>query len=498
MNLNIPFDFDNTYINQFPTLGSEVTPAVMPNPKWLSVSQETAAQLGLTADQLLNQPQWLDWFSGNASLNGAQPFAQKYTGHQFGHYNPDLGDGRGVLLGEASYAGQRLDLHVKGAGKTPYSRFGDGRAVLRSCIREYLASETMEALGIPTSRALGVFTTGEQVQRETLEPGAAMIRVCKSHLRFGHFEYAFYQNDETLLKQLVHYSVTKVLPSDAVELQSLTSDSTDAEQAAAMFKFIIRSTAELVAKWQAFGFCHGVMNTDNMSILGLTFDYGPYGFLDKYDPKHICNHSDHSGRYAFDEQPSIALWNLNALAYALSPLLNKEQLTDLLQQFEPILLDNYSSIMRQKLGLTTRHQNDQGLLTEFLQILQSQQRDYTHTWRALSTVSLNQAEQRQAFVNLFIERGAIEEWLTKYQKRLATEMISEVQRQELMCAINPKYILRNHLAQEAIEAAENGDTGPLDLLLKILSKPFTEQDVDAKYCALPPDWAYDISISCSS
>lgn len=301
-----------------------------------------------------------------------------------------------------------------------------------------------------------------------------------------------------MLKQLVHYSVTKVLPSDSVELQSLTSDSTDAEQAAAMFKFIIRSTAELVAKWQAFGFCHGVMNTDNMSILGLTFDYGPYGFLDKYDPKHICNHSDHSGRYAFDEQPSIALWNLNALAYALSPLLNKEQLTDLLKQFEPTLLDNYSTLMRQKLGLTTRHQNDQSLLTEFLQILQSQQRDYTHTWRALSTLSLNQAEQRQAFVDLFIDRNAIETWLTKYQKRLATELVSEATRQELMCAINPKYILRNHLAQEAIEAAENGDTGPVELLLTILAKPFTEQNVDAKYSALPPDWAHDISISCSS
>lgn len=497
MKFTTPFQFNNTYARVLPELGQRVTPTPFPAPKWVSVSDSAAKLLGTSKKTLLEQPQWLNWFSGNELLKGTDPIAQKYTGHQFGQYNPELGDGRGLLLGEAEFHSQRFDLHVKGAGKTPYSRFGDGRAVLRSCIREFLASETLEQLGIPSSRALGLFLTGEQVQRETLEPGAALIRLCPSHLRFGHFEYAFYQQNSLLLEQLVNYTTEHVIPQDSQEMHVLNDSSTTSDKAYQMFKFTIRRTAEMVAKWQAYGFCHGVMNTDNMSILGLTFDYGPYGFLDVYDPKHICNHSDHSGRYAYEEQPSIALWNLNALGYALSPLLSKEQLTELLTGYEPTLLDNYSDLMRKKLGFTTKTKADQPLLGELLQLMQTQQRDYTHTFRTLSEVKFSENNQN-TFIDTFIDREAAKTWLEKYQTRLAREIVSDEERGALMCSVNPKYLLRNHLAQEVIEAAELGDYAPLEELLAVLQNPFSNQDVDKKFSDLPPDWASTLSISCSS
>ncbi|WP_252736793.1 MULTISPECIES: YdiU family protein [unclassified Psychrosphaera] len=489
--------FSNTYANSLSELGHFVNPTAFPKPKWVSISSQTSKILNIDATALESQSEWLNWFSGNQMVDAAQPIAQKYTGHQFGQYNPELGDGRGLLLGELLSDTGRWDIHVKGAGKTPYSRFGDGRAVLRSCIREYLASEALHHLGIPTSRALGLFTTGEKVQRETIEPGAALIRVCESHLRFGHFEYAFYQNDTKLLEQLVAYAVTDVLPQSSDEIRALKPNASAQQQAYQLLKFTIRTTAEMIAKWQAYGFCHGVMNTDNMSILGITFDYGPYGFLDVYEPSHICNHSDHSGRYAFDEQPSIGLWNLNALGYSLSPLLSKEELTELLKQYETILLDNYSSLMRKKLGFKEKQKEDQALLGGLLALMQEQKRDYTYTWRMLSNVRFSDKNE-QVFIDTFVDRDAATAWLKRYKKRVSMEVISDDERCELMYSVNPKYIVRNYLAQQVIEAAESGDNKPLEELLLVLSQPFAEQPDFDLYSKLPPDWAGKLSISCSS
>jgi len=494
--MNSELQFNNTYLEQFPDLGSLVKPTPLANPEWVHISEETCDLLQVSKQRAAST-EFLNWFAGSYEAKGSRPFAQKYTGHQFGQYNPDLGDGRGLLLGEIETDNGRFDLHVKGAGQTPYSRFGDGRAVLRSSIREYLASEALFHLGIPTSRALGVFKSSEQVQRETLEQGAALIRVCESHVRFGHFEYAFYQNDETLTRRLVDYTVRQVLPQDAPEIQKLNKQSGAPEQAYAMFKFVIRTTAEMVAKWQAFGFCHGVMNTDNMSILGITFDYGPYGFLDEYNPKHICNHSDYGGRYAFDEQPGIALWNLNALGYALSLLLSKEQITELLRQFEPILLSRYSELMRQKLGLKTKRSDDRILLAELLELMAADKRDYTNTFRLLSNFE-SMDKNGDGIIDHFINRTAAKNWLNKYQRRLSLETVTTDARQTKMKRVNPKFILRNYLAQQAIEAAERGDNSELDQLMTILKRPFAEQTEFDDYAKQPPDWSKELTVSCSS
>lgn len=481
--------FNNTYVKYLPEVLSAIRPSQFAKAKWLVTSPEVAELLELD-QSLLESESLLNWLSGNLELQGAEPIAQKYTGHQFGHYNPELGDGRGILLGELETNSSRWDIHIKGAGQTPYSRFGDGRAVLRSCIREYLASEALHHLGIPTSRALGVYTTNEPIQRETIEPGAVLVRIAQSHIRFGHFEYAFHHKDTELLKRLVSYVYDQVLPIDHQNNLSVE------EKAYLVLQYAVTTTATMVAKWQAFGFCHGVMNTDNMSILGITFDFGPYGFLDEYSPSHICNHSDHSGRYAYDEQPGIALWNLNVLAHSLSPLIARSDLEVLLKKYEPSLLAEYSGLMRCKLGLATKRQDDRLLLSELLALMQMDKSDHTNTWRLLSNIELGKNDSR--FIDNFIHRDMAETWLAKYSKRVVIDDNTKEQRRELMLSSNPKYILRNYLAQEAIEAAEQGDSSKVESLFNVLKKPYDEQTEYDNYAKAPPDWSKDLSISCSS
>lgn len=497
--------FNNTYIKWLPELGQLVTPARFETPAWLITSEHVADLLqnhneeNATSSEVWHSKDMLAWFAGQTNLPGAQPLAQKYTGHQFGHYNPQLGDGRGLLLGELQTDNGRWDLHVKGAGQTPYSRFGDGRAVVRSSIREFLASEALYHMGIPSSRALGVFTTGEQVQRETLEPGAALIRVCPSHIRFGHFENAFHHGDADLQRRLVEYCVEHVLPRTHDDLNELNQvvDPSIEQKTLALFRFVIRRTAEMVAKWQAFGFCHGVMNTDNMSILGITFDFGPYGFLDQYNPEHICNHSDHSGRYAFDEQPGVALWNLNVLGHSLSGILDEHTLRTELQNYEPHLLAEYSNLMRSKMGFINQQADDRVLLGELLNIMAENRTDYTIAWRTLSEVQAPESDT-SPFVNLFVNRTQAQAWLDKYKQRLSLETTTASQRTLQMNAVNPKYILRNYLAQQVIEAAEQGDTQPLKTLYEVLQKPFDEQPQHQEFAKHPPAWSEELSISCSS
>ncbi len=471
-------NFDNSYVSRFAGLYSEVDPTPLAQPTLVIANQPLLQRFELPTDAA----DLAAYFSGQHPLPGAQPIAQKYTGHQFGVYNPALGDGRGLLLGELRDAlGSHWDLHLKGAGQTPYSRFGDGRAVLRSCIREFLASEALPALGIPATRALCVVTGAEQALREQPEPCAMLARMTPTHVRFGHFEYLFHSEQHTQLAELADYLITRLHP----HLAGLSAS----ERYLSWFNEVVERTAELIAKWQAYGFAHGVMNTDNMSIIGETFDFGPYGFIDHYQADYVPNHSDYEGRYAFQNQPSVGLWNLNRLALALSPLLDAAQLTDSLQRYESALLDHYRTLMQRKLGLSEWNEQGRSLLLDWLQLSGSTQGDYTRMFRALSYPDYA--------ARLTQELGpseALSQWLKQYRQHA----LPEPQRSDSMLQHNPKYILRNHLAQQAIEAAEQGDYSPLQQLYQLLQHPYAEQPEYEIYAEKPPAWSRSLVISCSS
>ena len=424
---------------------------------------------------------------GRKNALGKGAVAQKYGGHQFGVWNPDLGDGRGLLLGEwQDNSGKSWDLHLKGAGQTPYSRMGDGRAVLRSTIREYLASEALDALGIPTSRALCLFSSDHPVQREQLEIGAMMIRVAPSHLRFGHFEYYYHTKQEATLNQIFEYTFKHHFP----ELVGVDKPH------AGLLRAVVHSTAKLIAKWQAFGFCHGVMNTDNMSIHGITFDFGPYAFLDQFIPDYICNHSDHQGRYAYDQQPGAALWNLNAFAQAFMGHMDIEEIREILGEYEPALLDEYTRLMQGKFGFKVSLPNDNLIVNDFMDILVNERRDYTISFRALCEVSTS--ADNQAFTRHFIDQARVSKWLQRYIERINQETRTEAERMSAMQQANPSYVLRNYLAQKAIKEAQEGDFSETENLLKVLKSPFREQPGFERYAAEPPASELGIALSCSS
>ena len=409
-----------------------------------------------------------------------------YSGHQFGQWAGQLGDGRAITLGElpVGESSELWDIQLKGAGKTPYSRFGDGRAVLRSSIREYLCSEAMHGLGIATTRAL-CLTTGETgVVRETIEPAAIVCRVARSHIRFGHFEHFHYSNNPQLVKQLADYLIGRHFSewSDIPKRYYL------------LLQSCVLGTAKTIAQWQSVGFCHGVMNTDNMSILGDTIDYGPFGFLDTYDPGFICNHSDHQGRYSFQNQPSVALWNLNALATCFSSLLDTSEITDCLHQYENEYLSHYRQIMAKKLGLLEYKKSDESLINQLLVMMANDRVDYTLFFRKLCDFS----EQNQSIRDYFIDRDKFDLWSKDYLLRVKAQDLGDEQRKQAMQQVNPAYVLRNYMAQDAIKAAENGDFSEVELLLTILKDPFVSRPEAEKYAGLPPDWASEITVSCSS
>lgn len=477
------------YADLGPVFGTPTAPAPLKNPHLIHVNEKVLALLGLDP-AAATHPDWPQYTTGNKLFPGSIPFAMKYTGHQFGGYNPDLGDGRALLLGEVEHAGIRWDLHLKGAGKTPYSRFGDGRAVLRSTIREYLAGEALTALGIRSTRALCIAGSDEPVARETMETGAALIRVARTHIRFGHFEYLFYTRQLEAQKQLVEFVCAQFLPG--VSGQPIQA------QAEALLRFTVERSAELAAGWQSVGFAHGVLNTDNMSIIGDTFDFGPFGFLDDYDPGFICNHSDHTGRYAFDAQPGVVLWNLNALAHAFSSLLDTETLKDCLAQFQPLLIEQYAALMRAKLGFAVEDEGDQQLCADLLQTLEQGQVDYPLFFRTLS----HYAGERPAVALESLvppsQHEALQDWLRRYDQRLQKESRSPQERSRAMLATNPKFVLRNYLAQRVIEAAEAGDYQPLGILFDLLQSPFDEHPGFEAWAAAPTDSGKHLPISCSS
>ncbi|WP_156292164.1 protein adenylyltransferase SelO [Serratia oryzae] len=477
--------FNNTYHQQLPGFYTELNPTPLTGARLLYHSQPLARELGLDESWFTpeNTPVW----AGEKLLPGMQPLAQVYSGHQFGAWAGQLGDGRGILLGEQQLAdGRSMDWHLKGAGLTPYSRMGDGRAVLRSVIREFLASEALHHLGIPTTRALTIVTSEQPVFREQPERGAMLLRVAESHIRFGHFEHFYYRRQPEQVKQLADFVIAHHWPQWHEET----------ERYALWFTEVVERTARLMAHWQTVGFAHGVMNTDNMSILGLTLDFGPYGFLDDYQPNYICNHSDHQGRYAFDNQPAVGLWNLHRLAQTLSGLMTTEQLQTALAAYEPALMQAYGEQMRAKLGFFTPSEQDNELLTGLLSLMMQEGRDYTRTFRLLSDV-----EQWQAHSPLrdeFIDRAAFDRWYQRYRLRLQQEQVSDAERQLAMKAVNPKLILRNYLAQQAIEAAEQNDVSKLARLHQALLQPFADDPQYDDLAGLPPEWGKHLEISCSS
>ncbi|SEA07942.1 protein adenylyltransferase SelO [Microbulbifer marinus] len=469
--------------------GTRIDPTPFEHPKLIHVNPAVLQLLGIDKSEAQN-PDWAQLGCGKKLFNGSRPFAMKYTGHQFGVYNPDLGDGRALLLGEIENAGKRWELHLKGAGKTPYSRFGDGRAVLRSTIREYLAGEALSGLGIPSTRALCIVGSDEPVVREQIESGAMLIRVAETHVRFGHFEYLFYTKQLQALHKLIEF-ICRRFVADTAELPV-------SEQAEALLRFTTRRSAELVAGWQAVGFAHGVLNTDNMSIIGDTFDYGPYGFLDDYEPTFICNHSDHTGRYAFEQQPGVVLWNLNALAHAFSAFVSVEALRDCLEEFQPHLIDTYAAQMRRKLGLQTAEDGDQALCADLLQLLADASADYTLFFRALAHY---RGERPPAALQELIppaQHEALEHWLDHYDQRLAREDSDSRVRNRAMLAANPKFVLRNYLAQKIIDAAEVGDYRPLQTMVELLQSPFDEHPQHETWAVAPPESGKHMPVSCSS
>lgn len=490
---------------------SRVQPTKVANPQLAAYSREMAEQLGLDK-AFCESAEFEQIFSGNRLLNGMDPYAMCYGGHQFGNWAGQLGDGRAINLGEVvNHNKQRLALQLKGAGPTPYSRTADGLAVLRSSIREFLCSEAMHHLGVPTTRALSLVTTGEKVERDMLydgnpkmEPGAIVCRVAPSFIRFGNFEIFSSRGEMELLQQLVDFTIRTDFPhlgkpSPEIYLK--------------WFNEVCLNTAEMIVHWMRVGFVHGVMNTDNMSILGLTIDYGPYGWLENYDPDWTPNTTDAGGgRYRFGHQPQIAQWNLYQLANAIYPLIEQvEPLQNILQSYSTTYTQSWQTMMGHKLGLKAfEAENDIGLVKDLLSILAMVETDMSIFFRKLADVKTDSEQPMKPLMEAYYQpeqltpdyNSRMVDWLHRYQVRVKKDDTTDAQRREQMNAINPKYVLRNYLAQLAIDKAEQGDHSLVNELLEVLRHPYDEQDGQEEFAAKRPDWARQrvgcSMLSCSS
>lgn len=431
----------------------------------------------------------IELFSGNAILENFEPYSAVYSGHQFGQWAGQLGDGRAITISELKTQNNELfEIQLKGAGLTPYSRMGDGRAVLRSSIREYLCSEAMFSLGIPTSRALSITGSKDEVYRERVESAAVVTRIAPTFIRFGSFEHWYYKEDTAHLKELVDFTILNFYPEIADSENKYLQ----------LLEIVVKRTAELIAQWQSVGFMHGVMNTDNMSILGLTLDYGPFGFMEAFHPGHICNHSDHQGRYSYTNQPFIGQWNCSAFAQTLTPLIDDiESIKKVLTSYIPIYRSRWDDLFHAKLGLIEKHAEDKQLIEELFKILEASKVDFTIFFRKLATFKQTD-EKHDSIRDLFIDRVTFDDWSINYKRRLKKENSDDELRSVQMNAINPKYILRNYLLQNAIDKATKDDFSEVKKLKEIMSHPFDEQPENEKYAALPPDWAQDLIVSCSS
>jgi uncharacterized protein YdiU (UPF0061 family) len=473
------------YDNSFAALGDAFserrTPLGIPNARLAGFSPDAAALIDLRAGEE-ERPEFAELVSGNGLLPGMEPVAAMYGGHQFGVWAGQLGDGRAILLGEVrNDAGEPWELQIKGAGITAFSRFGDGRAVIRSTVREFLASEAMHHLGVPTTRALAMAAGDEPVLRERVERAATVIRMAPSFVRFGSFEIYHYRGQHAEVKTLADYVIDRFYPDCGL----------GEDRYARFFATVVERTASLMAQWQAVGFAHGVMNTDNFSILGLTLDYGPYGFLETYEPGLICNHSDEGGRYAFDRQPTIGLWNCYALGEALSSLIGKDEIDTALASYEHVYRVTFLQLLRAKLGVLDARDDDAELALELFRMLETRRLDWTNFWRALSH------SDAQALV-LLGEDETSKAWLERYARRTDGDPRGDDERRAAMRAVNPKYVLRNWVAQEAIDAAEAGDDTVTVAVLDVLRAPYDEHpDREAWTKPAPAKYA-GLSVSCSS
>jgi uncharacterized protein YdiU (UPF0061 family) len=484
-------DLGLTWVPGFATLGPrfftalQPTPLVSPTPPyWVGHSERVARELGLPDGWRTDAA--LEALTGNIPVAGTAPFATVYSGHQFGVWAGQLGDGRAIMLGETAGG---LEVQFKGAGRTPYSRMGDGRAVLRSSIREFLCSEAMHALGIPTTRALCVTGSDARVRREEIETAAVVTRVAPSFIRFGHFEHFAANQQHDALRALADYVIDRYYPA------CRGTDRFGGNAYAAFLEAVSERTAALLAQWQAVGFCHGVMNTDNMSILGLTIDYGPFQFLDGFDPRHICNHSDTEGRYAFNQQPNVAYWNLFCLAQALLPLIGDEETAvAALASYKTVFPAAFEQRMSAKLGLGAPVGDDRALIEGVLKLLAAEKVDYTIFWRRLSQAMAD--GNAEPVRDLFLDRAGFDAWMLSFRERHGQNAGPAAA--DSMLQANPKFVLRNHLGQQAIEAAAQKDFSGVATLLSLLETPFDEHPGFDDYAGFPPDWASTIEISCSS
>lgn len=481
--------FDNTYSKLPEIFYQRVKPTPFEKPFVVSFNPAGAELINLDLDEV-KRPEFVEYFCGARIFPGSEPLSMLYSGHQFGHYVPQLGDGRAILLGEVrNDSGEKWDLHLKGAGLTRYSRDGDGRAVLRSSVREYLCGEALHGLGIPTTRALCVIGSEEVVYRELPEMGAMLVRMAPSHVRFGTFEVFFYRQQHEYLKILADYVIQEHFPH-------LTNES---DKYARFLVEVAERTGRLIAQWQAVAWSHGVMNTDNMSILGLTLDYGPFGFMEDFNPGFICNHSDRHGRYSFQNQPDIAFWNIRCLAQALSPFVSTADGHQAPAVYEATMVHHYAELMRKKLGLQESHESDDTLTTDLLRLLHASRVDYTVFFRALGNFRQEGGEANAPIRDLFIDREGFDRWAERYRVRLHAEESDDADRKQRMNQCNPKYVLRNHLAQTAIDrATKEHDYSEIDRLLHLLRDPFTDHVDMEEYAAPPPDWGKHIVVSCSS
>ena len=458
-------------------MGAEFYSALPANPpadlKLIIDNRELREQIGLT-DQDLKK---IQSYCLNPNTNDFDTFAMVYAGHQFGQFVNQLGDGRGIFLGQTNHD---YDLHLKGAGKTPYSRFGDGRAVLRSSIREYIASEVMNNLNIPSTRAVALFISEEKVLRDSYESSAVLLRSSQSHIRFGHFEFFHYRNKSKQVKKLADY---------AIENYSLFNESAE-EPYVNFFQTIVQKTAQMISKWQGVGFCHGVMNTDNFSILGETFDYGPYAFMESLNPEFICNTSDYEGRYRYSNQPYIGLWNCSALGEALKTLIPEAKIEEILKTYEQEFSSNLRKIYLDKLGLTKHQPGDDELIQDYLSLINNENLDYTQSFRSL--VKIIQEE------DLIEGSGSLEKWKKRFLKRHEFEKSDLRDRLDMMKSINPHITPKNFQIQKVIDAVEKGNYEALHSFCDAFKNPFEENSKTQVFDEVPGENEANIRTSCSS
>jgi uncharacterized protein YdiU (UPF0061 family) len=466
------WNLDNSYARLPKIFFTSQNPTSVRSPKLIILNEPLAQSLGLNA-QALQSEDSVAVFAGNKLPEGANPLAQAYGGHQFGHFNM-LGDGRALLLGEQmTPEGERFDIQLKGPGRTPYSRGGDGRAAVGPMLREYIISEAMHALGIPTTRSLAVVSTGEQVFRETALPGAILTRVAASHIRVGTFQFAANWGTSEDLRTLADYAINRHYP----EIEE------DNNRYLSFLKGVISRQAELISKWQLVGFIHGVMNTDNMTISGETIDYGPCAFMNEYDPATVFSSIDREGRYAYGNQPPIGGWNLARFAEALLPLLHEDEeealklAQDTISEYPELYRSYWLAGMRAKLGIFNKEEQDEALIGDLLNIMKEHEADFTNTFRALTYDTLENTD--------LAKKPEFSKWNERWQERLSRQEQSNESSKHLMQKSNPMVIPRNHRVEEALEAAVEGDYSVMERLLDVLSRPYEHSPEQTEYCKLP-------------